>query len=475
MQHRFPYTLTLAAFVALIAPSLLPAAEPASRRPNFVFFLIDDLRHDAMSCAGHPFVRTPNIDRLAQNGIRFTNAFVTISLCGPSRACFLTGAYSHLNTVRTNEGQEFDPKAFSTFPMLLQKAGYETGFVGKWHMNGKTSDPRPGFDYWLSFKGQGVYTDPLLNENGREFKATGYMTDLLTDRAVAFLKKPHDKPFSLCVWHKAVHADFQPAERHKNLYADAKLPEPPNFNDLMADKPAWQREQVFRGARLKKKLADEQLPASLEPARWDPQVPRMIDYFRAEAAVDDSVGRVLATLRETGQLDNTYVIFTSDNGFFHGEHRRGDKRAAFEESIRIPFLVQGPGIAQRGTTHDAMVLNIDVPSTLLDLAGVSPAPTMQGRSLKPLLAGGKPAWRTSFLYEYYKEQAIPGIPTMFAVRTRDWKYVTYPGLNDIDELYDLRNDPIEMHNLAQKPEAADRLAEMKAEFERAKREAKYKD
>ena len=437
---------------------------PPGQRPNFVFFLIDDLRWDAMSCMGHPFVKTPNIDRIATSGMRFANAFVTTSLCAPSRASFQTGTYAHTNGVRTNENQEFDPSAVPTFSQVLQKAGYETAFVGKWHMK-PTSDPRPGFDYWLSFKGQGVYTDPELNENGRAFKAKGYMTDLLTQYAVDFIKRPRQKPFSLCIWHKAVHQPFTPADRHKNLYADAEMPEPASFRDTLEDKPAWQRAETVTGGR-RTLPAGKPVPVSIPPGTWNPRGKGKLDYFRALAGVDDSLGRVLGALEERGILSNTVIIFAGDNGFFHGEHRRGDKRLAYEESIRIPLLLCGPGVAKPGSVPGQMVLNIDLAPTILDLAGAELPGKMQGRSLKPILAGDKPDWRESFLYAYYKEAWLPAIPTMLGVRTTDWKYVRYPEIKDLDDLYDLRNDPHEMHNLADDPAAKEQLAKIRAELER---------
>jgi len=445
------------------------AAPP--RRPTFVFIRVDDLRYDAMSCAGHPFVKTPNIDRIATAGVRFTNAFVTLSLCAPSRAAFLTGIYNHANGIPTNEGQELDPSKFTTYPQLLQRAGYETAFIGKWHQ-GPTAGPRPGFDYWLSFRGQGVYVDPQLNENGREFKAQGYMTDLLTQAAVDFLKRPRNRPFSLCLWHKAVHGPFTPADRHKDLYRDVELPEPPSFRDTFEGKPAWQRALVRPGGKAKDE-AGEPVPPSIPPEKWNPRGEDRLNYYRALAAVDDSVGRVLATLKETGQLDNTVVIFAGDNGFFMGEHRRGDKRLAYEESLRIPLLMCGPGVAKPGSTREQMVLNIDMAPTLLDLAGVKPAAQMQGRSFKPILAGESPDWRKSFLFEYYQEGWLPRIPTLVGVRTTDWKYVTYPTIKDIDELYNLKADPYEMKNLAADPAAKDQLAKMKAELDRLKKETGY--
>lgn len=464
--------ISLAAFVlAAIVPAArclaeAPAAEPSAKagRPNFVFILVDDLRHDAMSCAGNPFMKTPQIDRIAAGGVRFANAFVTTSLCSPARASFLTGMYANAHGVRTNENEELDPK-WPTFPGELKKHGYESAFVGKWHM-GMNDAPRPGFDYWLSFPGQGVYPDPKLNENGRQFQAKGYMTDILTDYAVAYLKKARSKPFCLYFSHKAVHADFMPAERHKGLFMDFSYPEPANYKDDYANKPQWQRVMRIRGGRLIKP-APETLPASIEIKPWDEEQARLkrrLDYYRTLAAVDESVGRVLDTLRDTGQLDNTVIIFAGDNGFFHGEHNGlSDKRLAYEESMRIPMLAAGPGIP-KGKVRDEMVLNIDVAPTFLAYAGVPIPASVQGASLEPLFADGSAPWRDAFLYEYFRENWLPGIPDMLGVRTKDMKYVTYPGLSDIDELYDLRKDSLELHNLAVDSNAAAELARMRAEL-----------
>ncbi len=467
MQRTPLITVLATSIIAVVClASVLSAAD---RRPNFVFFLIDDLRYDALSCTGSPFAKTPNIDRIASAGVRCTNVFVTIALCAPSRACFLTGTYAHTNGVTTNEQLEFG-HSMATFPKLLQASGYETAFIGKWHMKG-VADPRPGFDYWLSFVGQGVYQDPKLNEKGRSFQATGYMTDLLTQYAVDFLKRPREKPFSLCLWHKAVHGPFTLAERHKDLYKNVQLPEPPNFKDTLEGKPAWQRS---RNPGDPRNLTTRPAPPARNPGEWNPRGRQMLNYYRTLAAVDDSVGRVLDTLRDLGALDNTVIIFAGDNGFFHGEHGRGDKRLAYEESIRIPMLICGPGVAGAGGKLEPMVLNIDMAPTILDLAGVRPPSSMQGMSFKPLLAGQKPVWRTSFLYEYFKEGWLPRIPTMVGVRTETWKYVTYPELEDLDELYDLTKDPIEMHNLATGPAAKGQLTKMKAELHRLIKETGYK-
>ena len=443
----------------------------ADARPNIIFILIDDLRWDAMSCVGYPpFLRTPNIDRIAKEGARFANAFVCISLCAPSRASFLTGMYPHKHGVRTNRGEEFD-HSLATFPLLLQQTGYDTAFIGKWHM-APTNAPRPGFNYWLSFKGQGVYENPELNENGKEFKATGYMTDLLEGYAETWLRQPRNKPFCLYLSHKAVHGPFTPAERHRNLYPDAEMPKPVSFDDTFEGKPEWQRATQIMGGKKKKKAAPEKVPASLPPAIWDPKARGRIDYYRTLAAVDEGVGKILDILREQGKLDNTVIVFAGDNGYFMGEHRRGDKRLAYEESMRIPFLIRYPRLGRPGTVINEMALNIDLAPTLLDLAGVPIPATMQGKSFRPLLEGKQVPWRTSFLYEYFKDGKFT-VPTMLAVRTESWKYVRYPDIKDLDELYDLKKDPYEMRNLVNDPVGAPKLAEMSAELEQLLKETGY--
>lgn len=439
---------------------------PAGTRPNFVFILIDDLRHDALGCTGHPFAKTPNIDRIAAGGVRFTNAFVTTSLCSPARGSFLTGMYAHKHGVRTNDGEDLDPKT-PTFPQVLRINGYETALIGKWHM-GESGDPRPGFDYWLGLHGQGTYLDPVLNENGCDIHTKGYATDLLTDYAVKWLEKPRSKPFCLYLSHKATHDDWIPAERHKDLYSDVKFTEPASYKDDLSGKPEWMRMIKLRGGKLKRP-APPVIPDRLTPPPWseDPaDHEKKVNYNRTLASADDSVGRVLDTLQKNGLLENTLVIFAGDNGFFQGEHGgMGDKRLAYEESMRIPLFAMGPGVP-RGKLLDPMVLNIDLAPTLLELAGAPIPLAMQGKSLTPVLAGKTTRWRDSFIYEYYREEWLPGMPTMLGVRTHDWKYVCYPELDDIDELYDLKADPFEMNNLATNPAYKDQLTKMQAELDR---------
>ena len=444
--------ITCAGAAALALPFLeVGKLYAAEQRPNFVFILTDDQRFDAMSCAGHPFVRTPNIDRIANEGARFTNAFVTISLCAPSRGCFLTGRYAHSHGVMNNSTQFNDE--VPTFPSVLQKAGYKTAYVGKWHMDGQEG-PRPGFDRWVSFKGQGVYDDPVLNIDGKTQKTPGYMTDLLTDFAVDWLKGKRDAPFCLYLAHKAVHGPFKPAARHADLYSDAKITLPDTVNEDMTGRPQWfsQRQEATK----------ETGEAFAE---------RIRNYYRTLAAVDESAGRVLKTLDDMGALDNTVIVFCGDNGFFEGEHGMLDKRAAYEESIRIPFVMRYPKLIKPKTLIDDMALHIDVCPTFLDLAGVQAPKGVQGRSLKPLLNGQTAGWREDFLYEYFRDGKYV-TPPMKCVRTKQWKYVEYPEIPGAEELYDLKADPKELKNLAKDPSAAKTLGDMKARLKRLTEETK---
>jgi len=420
-----------------------------ANRPNIVFILTDDQRYDATGCAGHPWLKTPNMDRLAKEGVLFKNAFVTTSLCSPSRGSFLTGCYAHTHGVFGNSGRDPDP-SFPMFAQLLQKTGYETAFIGKWHMSREDS-PRPGFEHWVSFSGQGGYNKNKLNVNGQAVRSEIYVTDELTDYAVRFLKKKHDKPFMLYLSHKAVHAPFTPAKRHANLYSDVEIKSRHNPDDNLETKPPW-------GRKMDK--------------NWKSQI---LSYYRSLAAVDESVGQVLETLEQIKALDDTVVIFAGDNGYFHGEHGgMWDKRAAYEPSIRIPLMMRYPRLARPATTSDEMVLNIDLAPTLLELAGIAIPGTMQGQSWLNVLKG-RPG-RNSFLYEYFQEADRRfKRPTVLAVRTKRWKYVTYP-LDDslTSELYDVQADPEELNNLVGSPESADVVRQMKKELEQLKKETGFR-
>ncbi len=429
-------------------------------RPNIVFILVDDLRWDALGVAGHPFVKTPNIDRIAKEGVTFRNTFVTTPLCSPSRASFLTGQYAHKHNIVGNEKpQILNPLSFklTTFPMLLQRAGYETAYIGKWHM-GNDDAPRPGFDRWVSFKGQGVYNDPVINFDGKAEKVPGYMTDLLSDHAVEFVKRRRAKPFMLYLAHKAIHGPFTPAERHKDLYADQAIKRAPNAQDMLEGKPMLRRTVGER-------------PAARPGGGPNGELIR--NQMRCLTAIDEGVGRLLKVLEETAQLDNTVIIFTSDNGYFWGEHGLGDKRAAYEESIRVPLFVRYPKMIKpsgAGATREQAALNVDIAPTLLELAGAPIPKEMHGRSLAPLFKGDSPKWRDAFLTEYFAEERFPNIASWRAVRATRWKYIHYTELEGADELYDLKADPGEMKNLIADPGAQQALKEMKRELQRLLKE-----
>ena len=442
------------AAAGLVAARSAPAAGAArDARPNLLFILTDDQRWDAMGCAGHPFVRTPNMDRLAAEGVRFRNAFVTTSLCSPSRASFLTGRYAHAHGVFTNGSGDLAAGQV-TFPVLLQKAGYETAFIGKWHMGGSNA-PRPGFDHWVSFSGQGTYYNCPLNVDGQKRQAEGYITDELTDYAVAFLKKPRTRPFLLYLSHKAVHGPFTPPKRHADLYKDQDIRLHRHPDDRLDDKVPW-------GRKAPERNAEEEIRG----------------YMAALTAVDEGLGRVLAALDEQKALDTTAIVFAGDNGYFHGEHGLWDKRAAYEPSMRIPLLVRYPPRAKAGATCDALVLNIDLAPTLLELAGLAPPEGVQGTSWLGVLAGTAPG-RDAFLYEYFREgDARYDRPSVLAVRTDRWKVITYPSLppeKRVVELYDLADDPHELRNLAGDKAHADTLRRMLALLDTLKEKTGYRE
>jgi N-acetylglucosamine-6-sulfatase len=372
---------TLASAICVLAfESIATAAAP---RPNVVFILMDDLRWDEMD---YPFVKVPNIQRIAREGIKFTEAFVTTPLCSPSRASFLTGQYARKHGIVDNTARDAQSHQLVTFPRLLHDAGYETGFVGKWHM-GLDDSARPGIDYWVSIKGQGQYLDPEINDNGTRKKVTGYVTDIFSNYALQFLKRDHSKPFLLYIAHKAVHPDltqnadgslsdpsagkFIPAERHKNLYANATIPHRPNYGRAPEGKPA-----------LLRKI--DSFPPLGPNTGTDDETIR--NRLRMLASVDESVGEIFGALAASHQLENTLIIFTSDEGYFYGEHGLSvERRLAYEESIRIPLLMRYPKLIKPHTTDNHLVLNLDISPTLLELGGAPIPPGVQGRSLVPLL------------------------------------------------------------------------------------------
>jgi len=430
-------------------------------RPNFVFILVDDLRYNALGCTGHPFVKTPHIDRLAQEGMNFVNTFVTTPLCSPARASFLTGQYVRTHGILDNSNRSEASHKLVTFPKLLRDAGYETAYIGKWHM-GNDPTPRPGFDRWVSIPGQGQYIDPRMNIDGNNIEAKGYITDLLNGHAVDFIRQKHTKPFCLYLAHKAVHGPFTPAERHKDLYSGMKIVRKPSATDTLEGKPVLKRTLAV----AEKNPKDEMRPGQ---RLGGPSDEAILNQLRCLSAVDDGVGEIYKALKETGQLDRTLIVFTSDNGYLWGEHGLGDKRAFYEESIRIPMVARYPRLIRPGSAAKGMALNIDIGPTFLDLAGAPIPGWMQGRSLVPLMTGKSAGWRQAFLGEYYAEKNFPRIPTWDGVRTERYKYTHYANVPDADELYDLEKDPYEMKNLANDPSARTVLKQMQAELEKLRK------
>ena len=414
---------------------------------NVVFVLTDDHRYDAMGFMGHPFLETPHLDSLASNGVHLKNAFVTTSLCSPSRASILTGLYTHKHRVIDNN--RLVPEGTLFFPQYLQQAGYKTGFIGKWHMGGAHDDPRPGFDHWISFRGQGNYLPPgpkyTLNVNGKRVKQKGYITDELTDYAVEWLEEQKDdeKPFFLYLSHKAVHANFTPAKRHQDRYKDADLSFLPRGKEISASKdaPRWVRDQ---------RNSWHGIDFSYHSDKGLDYLYRR--YCESVLAVDDSVGRVLQQLKEMGIHDETLVVYMGDNGFMWGEHGLIDKRVSYEASIRVPMMMQCPDLYEGGKVVENVIGNIDIGPTILHAAGVGTPAYMDGVSFLDLPNQPEMDWRDYFLYVYYWEKNFPQSPTQFALRGDRFKYITYYGLWDVDELYDLKTDPGETKNLINDPD-----------------------
>ena len=434
------------------------AAVAASPRPNVLVIVTDDQRWDALSCLGNKMVRTPNLDRLVAEGARFANAFVTTSLCSPSRATMMSGFYAHRHGVLNNFTEY--PDTLPSYPKRLREVGYETAYFGKWHM-GETNDaPRSGFDFWMSHAGQGKYFDTEWNINGRREMIKGYYTTVITEHAEKWLRAKHDKPFVAVIGQKAPHGGpIQPEPKYEHALDDITVAKPANFDAWRDGKPAWLAESfpTWHGAG-----------GPLYNIKDYDKFVR--SYYGTLLSVDDSVGRIYAALKEAGQLDNTILIFTSDNGFALGEHGRVDKRTAYEESLRVPLVVRYPPLIPKATVVNEMVLNLDLAPSVIELCGGKKLSGIDGRSWKPLLSGNSKGWRKSWVYFYNYEKEFPYTPNVRAVRTADWKYVHYPhgdGTPDRHsaELYNLTTDPGEMRNLINDPAAAKKLAEFKKESE----------
>ncbi len=457
-----------AAGLALPLPTF--GARSSPRRPNILFIMSDDHAAHALSCYGSRINTTPNLDRLAREGLRFTNCFCTNSICAPSRATILTGKYSHINGVRDNR-DEFDGKQM-TFPKLLRGAGYETAMVGKWHL---TSDPT-GFDYWNVLPGQGDYYDPVTIEMGEQRKHSGYVTDIITNQCLGWLEsREQDKPFLLLCQHKAPHRLWQTDEKHAKLYAGVEIREPETFNDDYSTRCDAARHQTMT---IERHLAPSDLkvppPEGLEAQalkKWKYQ--RFIkDYLRCIASIDDNIGRLLDYLDRAGLVENTVVVYTSDQGYFLGDHGWYDKRFMYEESLRMPLLVRYPREIKPGAVSDDIVLNLDFAPTFLDLAGQAPRVEIQGESFRSILRGHTPSdWRRSMYYRYYEygDEGQGGwhkVRPHYGVRTQRYKLIHFRNGIDAWELYDLEKDPHELKNVYANPAYADTVKRLKAELKR---------
>lgn len=430
---------------------------------NVILIVSDDHRYDFMSFMDKApkFLETPNLDRMAKQGIHFENAFVSTSLCSPSRASILTGQYMHKHKVVDN--QRPVPKGTVFFPQYLQKAGVKTAFIGKWHMGHDDDNPRPGFDHWISFKGQGTYFDPLLNINGRQQQFKGYNADILTGLAIDWLKTKTEKPFYLQLSYKAVHYPFQPPERHAQRYEKEKIPYPETMaltEKNYQTQSKWMRERRY-GIHGVDHMETGQFDNDPVPSfeNW------YRDYCETVHAVDENVGQVLNYLEKSGLSKNTLVLYMGDNGFELGEHGFYDKRDAFEESIRVPLLAWAPGNLKNAKVSK-MVQNIDMAASILDFYGLK-APEeahMDGSSFKALMEGKDIPWRDHILYEYHWEWNFPAVPTTLAIRNERYKYIYYHGIWDRNGFYDLKTDPVERHNLIDIPHFKEEIAKLREQL-----------
>lgn len=499
-QQRSRFLSWLALLLLAMCSTRMGAAAAVPARPNIVFIFSDDHAYQAVSAYGHGLNRTPNIDRIAREGMRFERCLVPNPLCGPSRACMLTGKYTHLNGFYNNTNSRFDGTQ-ATFPKLLQHAGYQTALIGKWHL---VSDPT-GFDHWEILPGQGVYYNPPMIRNGERVVHPGYVTDVITQASLEWLKKRDpNRPFLLMCHHKAPHREWEPALDKLALNDGKRFPEPPTLFDDYSGRGKAEREQDMEIART---MTERDLkltpPADLNPQqreRWDAYYgprneafrqanPRgkdlvrwkyqryMHDYLACISSVDDSVGKVLDYLKDSGLERNTIVVYASDQGFYLGEHGWFDKRWIFEESVRTPCVMRWPGVTRAGSTSRDLVSNVDFAETFLDAAGVPVPPEMQGRSLRPVLQGRTPNdWRKSFYFHYYEHPAVHNVARHYGVVTDRYKLVHFyePEFN-YWELFDRKKDPRELTSVFGQPKYAATQRELEAELARLRRELKVPD
>ncbi|MBK5290215.1 MAG: sulfatase [Acidobacteriia bacterium] len=453
-----------------IAAGFPAILKPQNRRPNVIFMMTDDQRADAMSCAGNKILKTPNMDRIAAGGVRFTEGFVTNPLCSPSRGTILTGLHTHAHGVTTNAGEShhFKPGVV-TYPMLQQKAGYHTAMIGKWHI--ATLPAGLGFDHWCILPGQGLYHDPPMIANGGRVQFRGYVDDIIADQALETLRsRPKNKPFSLICNFKAPHRAWVPAQRFEKMYENIAIPEPPTFNTDLSSRPSGIRNSDLQIADMPD-FAQRGVPASLPKALRKPLNYQQFvkNYYRVLLGVDENVGRILDYVDKEGLAENTIVVYTGDNGFFMGEYGMFDKRLMYEPSIRVPMLARYPGGWKGGRVDPRnMVLNNDVAHTFLDYCGIERPAHMRhhGESWRPILDNPAAAWRDTWLYEYFEYPGPHCSPIGRGVRTKRYKLIHYIQNPQGHEFFDLEKDPEERRSLYDDPAYQTQVAALSKELER---------
>ncbi len=469
-RNYFMKPICLGVAVLSLAPFTM-SKEQVQEKPNIIFIMSDDHAAHAVSAYGSKINKTPNIDRLAKDGMRFDNCFCLNSICSPSRAIILTGKYSHINGVMGNR-TEFDGSQ-QTLPKLLQQVGYQTAIVGKWHLKSAPT----GFHYSNVLPGQGEYHNPIMIENGKRKKNEGYVTDLITDRAITWLKKQEtsESPFFLMLHHKAPHANWEPDEKHMTMYSEEDIPLPETFNDDHKTRTAQIKNHRLKVGQKQWDLHFKRfgkIPEGMteqEKREWVYQK-YMKNYLRCIASLDDNVGRVLDYLEESGQSENTIVVYTSDQGFFLGDHGLYDKRFMYEHSLRMPLLIRYPKEIAAGSSADSMVSNLDFASTFLDYAQVPIPKDIQGESFKSIAHGSIPEdWKTSIYYRFYEESF--GVGEHEGIRTERYKLIHFLYGDMGWELYDLSKDPNELNNVYRTPENKYLIEDLKEQLSVLK--AKY--
>jgi len=456
---------TVAGATAINAQFLREALSSTAigQRPNLVFFLGEGVRWDQSSLAGNKLLRTPNIDRIGREGVVFRNAFVVNALCLPSRATILSGMYSHTTGAVDNQHSKV-PDSFPLVSDLIREAGYEVAFIGKSHVEGALMDRY--WDYYFGFRGQADYLNPVIVEGvkgkfAEPHKYNEYVDDLLTKRAVVWLQQSHEKPFCLFLWFYAPHAPFDRPLRMVNDFNGVPIPKPASFDEYLAGYPGKPKGVVDALNKIGSQFVPSDQPRSLEEL--------VKNHYCGVQSNDEDIGQIFAVLEKKGILDETAVLWSSDHGFFLGEHRFYDKRLMYEPSIRVPLMMRYPRRIRAGTTSDTMVLDLDIPPTLLDLAKVAVPPAFQGKSLMLLIEGTSIEWRSDWLYEYYEYPAYENIPPCRGIRTERYKYIEYFTQNAY-ELYDLETDPDEMHNLYGDPKYAELTNRLRKRLEELRRE-----